>query len=91
MRAINRHNYSRQEIEGASRQEVVQRLLKLIEFRNSHPAFNGKLEVIDSDRMHLKLKWKAEKESATLKVDFQMMKAEIHSTDTNGVMHLYEP
>jgi len=91
MRAINRHNYSRQEIEGASRQEVVQRLLKLIEFRNSHPAFNGKLEVIDSDRMHLKLKWKAEKESATLMVDFQMLKAEIHSTDTNGVKHLYEP
>jgi sucrose phosphorylase len=91
MRAINRHNYSKEEIESASRQQVVQRLLKLIEFRNNHPAFNGEFEVIDTDRMHLTLIWKAEKESATLTVDFQMMKAEIHFSNTNGVMYRYEP
>jgi hypothetical protein len=41
--------------------------------------------------MHLTLIWKAEKESATLTVDFQMMKAEIHFSNTNGVMYHYEP
>jgi sucrose phosphorylase len=44
-RAINRHNYSVEEVDRAIRTEVVQRLLRLIRFRNTHPGFNGGFKV----------------------------------------------
>jgi sucrose phosphorylase len=40
-RNINRHYYSMDEIENEVERPVVQKLIKLMEFRNSHPAFNG--------------------------------------------------
>ena len=42
-RGINRHKYSIEEAEGALQQPVVQALLDLCKFRNTHPAFNGKV------------------------------------------------
>ena len=44
-RAINRHNYTLAEIDEELRRPVVQRLLELVRLRNSHPAFDGTLEV----------------------------------------------
>ena len=40
-RDVNRHHYTRPEIELELRRPVVQALLRLIRFRNSHPAFEG--------------------------------------------------
>ena len=42
-RGINRHKYSLEEAEEALQQPVVQALLDLCKFRNTHPAFNGKV------------------------------------------------
>ena len=42
-RGINRHKYSIEEAEEALQQPVVQALLDLCKFRNTHPAFNGKV------------------------------------------------
>ena len=39
-REINRHNFTISEIEKEVQKPVVQRLLKLIDFRNDYPAFN---------------------------------------------------
>ncbi|KRG12757.1 sugar phosphorylase, partial [Lederbergia galactosidilytica] len=44
----NRHNYNLEEIEQSLGHEVVQRLLKLIRFRNEYDAFNGTFTVLDS-------------------------------------------
>lgn len=44
-REINRHNFTLEEIDKAYSQEVVQRLLKLIDFRNDYPAFDGDFTV----------------------------------------------
>ncbi|MGN1170316.1 MAG: hypothetical protein ACI4SZ_01555 [Lachnospiraceae bacterium] len=41
-RNINRHYYDVEEVETEIQRPVVKRLLKLMEFRNSHPAFDGK-------------------------------------------------
>ena len=41
-RGINRHKYSLEEAQEALQQPVVQALLDLCKFRNTHPAFNGK-------------------------------------------------
>jgi sucrose phosphorylase len=40
-RDINRHNYTPSEIEREFARPVVRRLLRLMEFRNSHPAFGS--------------------------------------------------
>jgi len=41
-RDVNRHRYDRDEIERKLQRPVVQALLRLIRFRNTHPAFDGK-------------------------------------------------
>ena len=47
-RDINRHSFSLDEIEDEIRRPVVARLLKLMKFRNNHPAFSGEFELIQS-------------------------------------------
>ncbi len=42
-RGINRHRYSVAEAEEELQRPVVQALLELCRFRNSHPAFNGEV------------------------------------------------
>ena len=56
-REINRHNFKLEEIDVAMQKPVVQRLLKLIRFRNEFPAFNGEFKVMDSMDNELKLSW----------------------------------
>ncbi len=43
-RDINRHNYTLEELETETQRPVVQKLLKLMKFRNECPAFSGELE-----------------------------------------------
>lgn len=40
-RNINRHYYSLEEVEQETKRPVVEKLLKLMEFRNTHPSFGG--------------------------------------------------
>ena len=57
-RDINRHNYSLDEIAEGMKQDVVQRLLRLMEFRNRYPAFDGEFSIGESADDELKLCWK---------------------------------
>ncbi len=56
-RDINRHYYSRTEIEAQLRTPVVAALLDLIGLRNSHPAFGGRFELADTPDDRLQLRW----------------------------------
>ncbi len=56
-RDINRHNYTLDEIAVEVEKEVVQRLIRLMEFRSSYPAFDGELVIEDSDENELILTW----------------------------------
>lgn len=60
-RAINRYNYTAQEVGTAVQRDVVQKLLELIRFRNEYPAFNGRFQVLDSDDHELVLVWQKAK------------------------------
>ncbi|MEG0996398.1 MAG: sucrose phosphorylase, partial [Clostridia bacterium] len=44
-RFINRRNYSLSELAQECERPVVQRLLRLMRLRNSHPAFAGELQI----------------------------------------------
>ena len=58
-RDINRHRYTRPEIEAALQRPVVQRLCELLKRRNTHPAFNGRFELMESSASTLHMAWQA--------------------------------
>ena len=55
-RNINRHNYSRAEIEAEAQRPVVRRLLDMMRLRNTCPAFDGPLEVAETEDSVLDLR-----------------------------------
>ncbi|MCP4540773.1 MAG: sucrose phosphorylase [Chloroflexi bacterium] len=89
-RAINRHNYCIEEVEHALEKNVVQRLLKLIRFRNDYPAFNGDFEVLDSDDSEVHLSWQKGNKSCSLTVDLNSNQAVIVYADEIGGMAEYK-
>ena len=83
-RAINRHNYSETEIDQALNTPVVQRLLKLIRFRNEYPAFGGEFNVAESNDRELVLVWRNAEKKCQLKVDLENYQSVITYTDDLG-------
>jgi sucrose phosphorylase len=56
-RNINRHNYTLEEIHEAFKKPVVQRLIRLMKFRTSYPAFNGEFRIEDSPENQMVMTW----------------------------------
>jgi sucrose phosphorylase len=67
-RAINRHNFTADEIEAGLRRPVVQRIIDLLRLRNTHPAFDGRLTV-QSEGSRMLLTWTHGTEVLSLDVD----------------------
>jgi sucrose phosphorylase len=86
-RDINRHYYSRAEIEAAMERPVVADLFDLIRLRNSHPAFGGSFSVEPGDPATLTLRWRAGANIATLIVDLGTSTLEIRTSE-GGESHL---
>lgn len=76
-RDINRHNYSLDEIAVEIEKPVVQRMLRLMEFRNSYPAFDGQFVIKEAPDDHLELAWNQSPYHATAHIDLQTYKSEI--------------
>lgn len=85
-RAINRHNYSREEIEHAVQRPVVQRLMALLRFRNTHPAFGGTFGVLPSSESELRLAWHNADATCELYVNLVTTETTIHYTDETGML-----
>jgi sucrose phosphorylase len=68
-RAINRHDYTSEEVERALSRPVVARLHELIRLRNAHPAFEGSLRVEKLGASRLQLTWRNDPWSCSLDVD----------------------
>lgn len=83
-REINRHNYSMEEIEQALEKEVVQRLLKLIRFRNTYAAFDGEFEVLASPDSELRLCWSKAEKNCLLQVNLQTCESLVEYVDDQG-------
>ncbi len=83
-REINRHNFSMDEIDKAVNKKVVQRLLKLIRFRNDYPAFSGDFKVVDSKQNEVSLSWMKEGKSCTLKIALENYQSVIEYVDDRG-------
>jgi sucrose phosphorylase len=76
-RDINRHDYSLDEAAAALEQPVVQRLLRLLRFRNTCPAFAGAFELHSSNRNALAMGWREGEHFCHLLVDLKFRTATI--------------
>lgn len=88
-REINRHNFSLKEIEQSVKKEVVQRLLKLIRFRNEYSAFNGQFKVLESSEDDISLHWQKDDSHCTLFIDLKTNKSVIEYIDESGKIAQY--
>ena len=68
-RDVNRHYYSPAEIEEALDRPVVQRLLALLRWRASEPAFDGSFELLDSADHVVAVRWSSPVSTVTIEVD----------------------
>ncbi|PRR80785.1 sucrose phosphorylase [Clostridium vincentii] len=88
-REINRHNFSLEEIDQSLEKEVVQRLLKLIRFRNEYSAFNGDFKVLDCAKDEIRLCWQKDNKYCTLFIDLKTNESIIGYIDENGKVAQY--
>ena len=83
-RDINRHYYTRAELQERLEAPVVRSLLDLIRFRNAHPAFAGDFQVHSSDNSSLVMEWRKDCDWARLDVDLAARHAVISHSDPLG-------
>lgn len=81
-RDINRHYYTIEEIEKETERPVVQRLFRLMKFRNTYPAFDGDLIIEDSKDSEIILTWDSGEHRATLAVDLHSYQTRVKYNDT---------
>lgn len=71
-RNINRHYYTKEEVEENLERPVVKKLFSLMRFRNSYPAFQGDYKVIDTtDENSLEIIWQNKEYKTTLKANLK--------------------
>lgn len=88
-REINRHNYSFTEIDEAMQKPVVQRLLKLIRFRNQYPAFDGVFSVEQKDKEQIRMGWDMDNFKCRLDVNLKTYQSVISYIDKNSAQIKY--
>lgn len=80
-RDINRHYYALEEIEEEFKRPVVQKMNRLMKFRNSHPAFEGEFKLLNTDEHSLGIRWEKGEEYAELSADFSDFDWKIRYSD----------
>jgi sucrose phosphorylase len=83
-RDINRHRYTVAEAEQALAQPVVQRLLRLMELRSSHPAFGGEFELHYSNATSVAMAWRRREQCCQLFVDLNFRTTTLTVSDPDG-------
>lgn len=70
-RNISRHDYTMEEIEKLSHKPVVQKLCKMMRFRNEYPVFDGEMTIGDTTDDILKIVWQDKELCAVLTADMR--------------------
>lgn len=90
-REINRHNFSMEEIDQSLEKPVVQRLLRLIRFRNDYPAFNGTFSFDATNLSEISLSWHSPGHYCSLNICLENYHATIRYRDNGQKEVLYKP
>lgn len=84
-RNINRHYYSKEEIEREIERPVLKKMYAIMRFRNSYPAFDGDVCAEDAgSENELILRWTKGKYEAQLHANLKTCRFEITYTGENG-------
>ena len=83
-REINRHNYSLDEIAQEIDREIVQRLFRLIRFRNEHASFDGAFTLEKASGNELVMRWDNEAHMSRLSIDLGKQEGFITYGDSRG-------
>jgi sucrose phosphorylase len=83
-RDINRHYYTADELRVESTRPIVQSLLALLRIRNTHPAFQGTFEALESAADTMALVWTNDDEVARLDVNLTAMCASLMCSSTRA-------
>ena len=83
-RNINRHYYTKEEIAGEVERPVVKKLLHLMEFRNSFPAFDGSFRMEDCGDERLVIVREKDGYTARLDADFKTKEFHVYTTEPGG-------
>ena len=83
---INRTTLSMVDIENGLETDVVLDQLKLLKLRNTHPAFDGDLEIHATEPHRLHLTWRNGGQAATLEADLDGHDFQVSCTDDTGNM-----
>lgn len=86
-RNINRHYYSLEEIDREVERPVVKKLIHLMEFRNTHPAFSGDFELKACSEQELHIVRTNGEHRAELKANFKTKEMTI-TYSNDGVMQI---
>ena len=76
-RDINRHYYTPEELQQQLARPTVRTLMKLLRFRNTHPAFAGEFHLLSSADDHILLEWRKESHWARLETDLNKVSGAI--------------
>ena len=82
-RSINRHDYSGPEILAALARPVVDRVVSLVRLRNTHPAFDGNMNVMTEGHL-LRMRWEHGVSRCELTADLREGTCRVRSTGDDG-------
>jgi sucrose phosphorylase len=83
-RDVNRHYYTRDDVQRESTRPVVRALLQLLRLRNSHAAFDGTFQARSTAPDRLVLEWENGPDTARLDVNLAEMRADVTITGHGG-------
>jgi len=84
-RDINRHYYEASEIGIALGRPLVQKQIKLMRLRNTHPAFAGEFQVVVPAEKQIQMAWKQQEHWIQLDADLSVPSASITGTGIDPV------
>jgi sucrose phosphorylase len=80
---INRTTLSLEDIESGLKRQIVKDQIALIRMRNTSPAFNGDLKILDAEPYQLALCWEHPDETLILKADLRNHRFTIYQGDAS--------
>ncbi len=84
-REINRYNYTVQEVAAECKREVVQRLFRLMRFRNEHPSFGGTFTLEKAEGSELVMKWENGDQSSVLSINLSKPDAYVEYSEGENI------
>ncbi len=83
-RDINRHYFTQEEIRDAMQTGFFTEFKKLMLFRNTHPAFSGNFELVETPANILHIRWAKDLDWASLRIDLTTSHMEVSYSTENG-------